>query len=69
MNDPTTVEIHGEAFTYPARITKDANGDALREAAQVVRNLTARQFDKILGDVDDWPQPKPHVNADRTESS
>ncbi|MFI9451604.1 hypothetical protein [Amycolatopsis sp. NPDC052450] len=69
MNDPTTVEIHGEAFTYPARITKDANGEDLRKAAQVVRSLTASQFDQILGDVDDWPRPKPHVNADRTGSS
>jgi hypothetical protein len=67
MVDPMMIEIRGEAFNYPADITVDRDGEQLRRAGQVVRNLSQTQFELLMGSEEDWPKPGPEINADVRE--
>ena len=64
MPDPMALEFQGEAYTYPADITVDIDGEKFRRAVKIVRALTNTQFDQIMGPVDKWPAPAPYINGD-----
>ncbi|WP_406628723.1 hypothetical protein [Amycolatopsis sp. WGS_07] len=66
MNDPMTVEMQSEAFTYPAVIEEDVDGRDLAKATKVLQSLSKSQIKILMGEVKDWPAPPPHINKDQT---
>ncbi|MFE3178300.1 hypothetical protein ACFXPA_29250 [Amycolatopsis sp. NPDC059090] len=69
MNDPMTVEMQGEAFTYPAVIEEDADGRDLAKATKVLQSLSKSQIKTLMGEVGDWPAPPAHINKDHTSGA
>jgi hypothetical protein len=49
LKDPNAVEIRGESFTYPADITEDRDGEALKQAIEIGRTITREQLAGVLG--------------------
>lgn len=64
-----TVEMQGEAFTYPAVIENDVDGQDLAKATKVLRSLSKSQIKALMGEVSDWPAPPPHINKDHTSGA